>query len=178
MGESVTTRVEKQFRWRAMDGRVYKLADMETSHVFNSMKMIFNHLAEIYGARPIWFTKRYSTTEGYFADIRVDPKPLASTVGMFVREIERRGDLPQRYLQPYREILEQIVKSPRLIEDTNRLPSPKKRPETQRERDLREDGFHVDFMGNMESDSPFIGTFQEVPNMGIIHEDDMFEEDY
>ena len=95
-----------QFLWRTMDGRTLTLAQMETKHIFNSMKMIFNHIAEAHGGHPVWFTKKYSD---YARDCRTNPKTHAETVAFFIFEIDRRGDLPEKYQLAYQDIKNQIV---------------------------------------------------------------------
>lgn len=113
------------FRWRTMEGEVLALDEMETSHVFNAMKMIFNHLAEAWGGRPVWFTKAYGD---YQDRAETDPAKLAGLVVFFIQEIERRGNLPDKYVEPYRSIVDQILPK---LEPAVRLmlpsPSPKRR---------------------------------------------------
>lgn len=115
------------FLWRTMEGETLALSEMETSHVFNAMKMVFNHLARVWGGRPVWFTKQYGD---YYANAQQDPARLAGLVVMFCNEIVRRGDLPEKYRDPFRTIIDQIV--PRLsIEERPKLlaPAPRRRIE-------------------------------------------------
>lgn len=93
------------FRWRTREGVIMRLADMETSHVFNSMKMIFNHLAAAHGAEPVWFKHHYSD---YKQHAKTTPNLMAAVCMFFIREIELRGDLPAAYRIPYTQILNQI----------------------------------------------------------------------
>jgi hypothetical protein len=103
------------FRWKCMDGRVITLAEMETKHIFNSMKMIFNHLAEAHGGEPVWFIKRYRDYERRCAE---SPLAQAEVIVLFLLEIERRGNLPEQYREPYSRIVEQIIPMQRRIEDS------------------------------------------------------------
>lgn len=98
--------LSNSFKWRTQDGRVLWLHEMKTSHIFNSMKMLFNHIAEAYGATPIWYQHSY---EGFKKSAKNRPKDLARVVAVFCYEIERRGDLDQKYWEPYRLIMEQIL---------------------------------------------------------------------
>jgi hypothetical protein len=119
--------IESGFLWRTMEGELLALDQMETSHVFNSMKMIFNHLAKVWGGRPVWFTKEYSD---YHERSETDPARLAGLVVFFCNEITRRGDLPEKYREPFRAIVDQIV--PLLeLEDRPKLltPAPRRRIE-------------------------------------------------
>jgi hypothetical protein len=93
------------FRWRTMEGETLTLPQMETKHIFNSMKMCFNHLAEVWGGKPVWFVQEYPD---YFDQAKAAPAHLAGVIVMFLAEIERRGDLPEKYLEPYRAIVDQI----------------------------------------------------------------------
>ena len=45
--------------WHTMDGREMRIDEMDTSHIFNSMKMIFNHMADMFQGEPIWYVKKY-----------------------------------------------------------------------------------------------------------------------
>lgn len=94
------------FRWQCMDGRILTLDEMETKHIFNSMKMIFNHLAEAHGGEPVWFERHYEVYEEMCERF---PQAQAEIIMLFLIEIERRGDLPEFYHEPYRQIKEQIV---------------------------------------------------------------------
>jgi hypothetical protein len=93
------------FLWRTMEGEVLTLEQMETKHLFNSMKMCFNHIAEVYGGRPVWFKHSYSD---YFERARLEPVTVAGYVVIFMKEIDRRGDLPAKYHAPYADIVSQI----------------------------------------------------------------------
>jgi hypothetical protein len=98
--------IAEAFRWRSMDGRVLYLREMKTSHIFNSMKMVFNHIAEEYGGRPVWYVHPYA---GVKDEVRRRPREQARLVALFCYEIEARGDLPERYEDPYNEIMSQIL---------------------------------------------------------------------
>lgn len=96
----------QDFRWRTMDGDILTLDEMATKHIFNSMKMCFNHLAAAWGAKPVWFVKHY----GDYASAAVrEPRQLAWLVVFFILEIDRRGDLPERYSEPYQQIKDQLT---------------------------------------------------------------------
>jgi len=109
----------KNFKWKTMEGQVLTMSEMETGHIFNSMKMIYNHIAEQYGCQLVWFTKKYP---GYNEKARHDPKKLAMVVALFCYEIERRGDLPNKYFFPYWEIVNAILKTKKLRAAALQLP--------------------------------------------------------
>jgi len=96
------------FRWRCKSGLVLRLEEMETRHIFNAMKMLYNHLAVHYGLQPVWFQRQYSDVH---QQAMLDSEQLAGVVMLFISEIERRGDLPDKYKVPYREIVTNILRS-------------------------------------------------------------------
>lgn len=93
------------FRWRTAEGEVLTLQEMDTKHIFNSMKMCFNHLAEQFGGRPVWFNRQYGDYQRMAEEM---PDLLAAITVFFVEEIERRKDLPEKYKHPYQQIVAQI----------------------------------------------------------------------
>lgn len=93
------------FRWKTMEGNLLTLAEMKTSHIFNAMKMIFNHLAALHGGNPIWFEKKYID---YKEKAKTQPNYLAALILFFIQEIEQRKNLPDKYKTPYLQILNQI----------------------------------------------------------------------
>jgi len=68
--------------WTTAEGETMLLCDMETTHLFNSMKMCFNHLAVMWGGKPVWFTKQYCDIG---AQAVMGPEFLAKSV-VFSRE--------------------------------------------------------------------------------------------
>lgn len=104
----VKLEVEKlDFRWKTMSGDVLTLSEMKTGHIFNSMKMIYNHLASSLDLPTIWFVHEYSD---YHLWSKTIPKKIAKTMLLFIYEIEKRGDLPEKYKQPYSIIIGVIMK--------------------------------------------------------------------
>mgnify|MGYP003963164499 CR=1 FL=1 len=91
---------KEDFSWRTQDGDILLLEEMDTKHVFNSMKMIYNHLASRYNKETVWFTKFYTD---YAYDF--DSFDMALTICIFYEEIEKRGNLPMKYAQPYYKIV-------------------------------------------------------------------------
>lgn len=110
-----------EFRWTTMEGETLSVHEMETRHIFNSMKMIFNHIAHVYGGKPVWFQKFY---DAYEERARRDPKKLARQVAMFCWVIQQRGDLPEKYIPPYIQIVNQILDIRDLKQAALSLPEP------------------------------------------------------
>jgi hypothetical protein len=90
------------FRWQTMQGQVLTLDQMSDRHLFNCLKMLYNHVAEQYGLPTVWFNHKY---EGYVARAQLIPKELALQMCVFIHSIEVRGTLPQKYWEPYQQIL-------------------------------------------------------------------------
>lgn len=44
-GKAMTTEIATSYKWRTHDGRIISPAEMDTPHLFYSVRMIFNHLA-------------------------------------------------------------------------------------------------------------------------------------
>jgi hypothetical protein len=98
----------EEFLWSTQEGEILSLAEMETKHCFNAAKALFNAVAEAWGGRPVWYVKKYPD---YQRSARQDPQEFLKPFRIFYAEIERRGDLPEKYYAPWREIKEQIFGS-------------------------------------------------------------------
>jgi len=94
-----------QMKWRTMDGQILTPSEMATSHLFNSVKMIYNHLAEEFDRPTIWFTKKHVQ---YQAAAQLNPRALAETLRNLIIELERRNDLPPKYHGPYTVIKNEL----------------------------------------------------------------------
>jgi hypothetical protein len=93
------------FRWCTSEGQILTLQEMDTKHIFNCMKMCFNHLATLHGGEPVWFTRVYLD---YLQHAALSSGQLVGLVVFFAEEIERRGDLPSKYWAPFTEIMRQV----------------------------------------------------------------------
>jgi hypothetical protein len=99
-------KIKKSFRWKTMQGEVLTLDEMDTKHVFNSLKMCYNHLADRFNKPVFWFNNKYSD----YIDMAIhDPDKLALICVVFLLEIEKRTDLPIKYNWIYRKIKENIT---------------------------------------------------------------------
>ena len=94
--------------WCCMDGRVLPIGDMDTRHLFNAMKMLFNHIAEAHGGIPVWFTKTYEDYQRKARGDVTDLREMALLCAVFAVEIELRGDLDPQYWKPYDDITGQM----------------------------------------------------------------------
>jgi hypothetical protein len=96
---------EYGFIWSTMDGTHLRIYQMETSHIFNCAKLLYNHLADAYGLPTVWFKKRYAD----FAErAREIPDRELYSMLCFIKEIEKRKNLPEKYHKPYMDILANI----------------------------------------------------------------------
>lgn len=90
------------FSWQTMTGEVLTLDQMSDRHQFNCLKMLYNHIAKQYGLPTVWFNHEY---ENYLDMAQLIPKDLALQMCVFIHSIEVRGTLPQKYWEPYEQIL-------------------------------------------------------------------------
>lgn len=92
--------------WTTKEGERIAIADMETAHLFNAMKMSFNHLAEAHGGIPVWFKHQY---RDFRLIARHHSKTLATYVIAMLWELDRRTDLPAQYVLPLVQIRNQLM---------------------------------------------------------------------
>lgn len=100
--------------WVTATGKRIPITQMGTTHLFNAMKMVFNHLAETYGGEPVWFQHKY--TDVAREAVRAGNK-LACAVVMMLRELDTRDDLPPHYVLPLELMRAQLPKSQRRLKD-------------------------------------------------------------
>lgn len=101
--------VKADFKWKTKEGPVLELCQMDTKHLFNSMKMMFNHLAAVHGGMPVWFVNQW---DDWFVRAKRDPNGVAKRVCQLMAEIEERGDLPTKYHASYNAIRIQVCGEP------------------------------------------------------------------
>jgi len=99
---------KKDFKWKTMKGEILTLDEMKNSHIFNCFKMIYNHIAEKYKLPTVWFMQKY---KDYKIKAVTIPKKLMMTMCIFIKEIEERGDLPEKYILPYSCIIDSLMKA-------------------------------------------------------------------
>lgn len=97
---------EDTFIWQTKSGLKLRIGDMETSHIFNTVKMLFNHLAVRHGGDPVNFEFHYGKFSRWS---REDPQGTAAIVIFFIEEILRRNDLPKEYHSRFIQITNQIL---------------------------------------------------------------------
>lgn len=106
----------KEWRWKTAIKQYLTLQQMETDHIFNSMKMLYNHLADELGEETVWFSQEYV---GFSLMAVESPDWMAFHILLFIKEIESRGDLSLKYRGAYEEIVSRIMR--RQLGDTTRL---------------------------------------------------------
>ena len=95
----------REIDWKCHDGRILLLCEMETLHIYNVMKMCFNHLADAHGGTPIQFTRVWGDYKFYAL---MTPNVLIKRLLRFVSEIEERGNLPEHLQTDFNDIRAQI----------------------------------------------------------------------
>lgn len=95
------------FRWHTQTGDKLKLSEMDTRHIFNSMKMLYNHFTLHYSElEPINFTIKH---RGFANKALSIPQTMLETLILFIAEIERRSDLPMTFKDNYRRIIHELM---------------------------------------------------------------------
>jgi len=84
-----------------MQGEILDTSQMDTSHLFNSVKMMYNHLAELVGFPTFWFTKQYKVI---YKLCEEDPQKHINVLKGLVIELEKREDMEDRYIEVYSHI--------------------------------------------------------------------------
>jgi hypothetical protein len=78
---------------------------MNTAHLFNAMKMCFNHLAVEHGGEPVWHEHVYSN---FVYAAETVPHQLAFIVVKMLEELDTRTNLPEEMVQPLALIRNQV----------------------------------------------------------------------
>jgi hypothetical protein len=105
----------KGFAWTTVEGKKIPLKQMETKHLFNSMKMIYNHVALNYNRKVIG---SFKFQPGKAKSIAKNPAPFIKTCLIFINELEHRN-IPYFFRRDYKQILRQVFKT-KLIEDVEK----------------------------------------------------------
>jgi hypothetical protein len=82
--------------WRGMD-----INEMHTSHVFNTFKMLYNHMAEGVGFPTYRMTRRYNDIRNLWIN---NPNYMLDLLKVFAREVVKRKDLSQYHSTTFERI--------------------------------------------------------------------------
>tara|TARA_R100000781_G_scaffold22286_1_gene16577 strand:+ start:1184 stop:1618 length:435 start_codon:yes stop_codon:yes gene_type:complete len=80
------------------DGTTLKADEMETKHLFNCIKMWYNHLAVIVGFQDIWFGKKKAHI---FHTWENEPQKGIDILKRYMYEFEKRDDKEPQALEKY-----------------------------------------------------------------------------
>jgi len=80
------------------DGTTLENKEMETGHLFNCIKMWYNHLAVIVGFQEIWFNKKNSRI---FHTWQTEPQKGIDILKKYMYEFEKRKDVNNNINQKY-----------------------------------------------------------------------------
>jgi hypothetical protein len=103
------------WRWRSMDGEFWTIDTMESDHMLNVTKMLYNELAERQGLRIV-----NRTINGLTSGLRTNRERL-ETVLMLLDELQHRTDLPRKMEDDLKRIEIEIGS---LAKSMNRSKSP------------------------------------------------------
>lgn len=98
---------KETFTWRTKDGRTVRIPDMDTTHLFNTAKLLLNkfsseQIANLYRRGPNSYACQAKNGQ---------------TIFFFVWEIENRDDLPPKYRIAYQQMLERIFDPQFIFQD-------------------------------------------------------------
>lgn len=96
---------KEEFIWTNKDGKKILLSEMETSYLFNCMKMLYNCLAYEFGYKIIgdfnYSTHEYFLTEEHGFSVF----SILWKIKVLTNEIETRKNLPNNYHKDYFKML-------------------------------------------------------------------------
>lgn len=75
--------------------------EMHTSHVFNTFKMLYNHMAEGVGFPTYRMTRRYNDIRNLWIN---NPNYMLDLLKVFAREVVKRKDLSQYHSTTFERI--------------------------------------------------------------------------
>ena len=78
------------YMWKSKDKGFIHLDNMDTNHIFNCLKMLYNHIANMIGAPRVMFTKEY---EDLYKNWLESPDVIIDYMKAFIITIEKRQDL-------------------------------------------------------------------------------------
>ena len=78
-------RIKEAMLWRTMNGEILNIREMKTGHLFNSVKMIYNHMAELIGFPTFWFSNKYESHTKRWIE---DPEAQLNTLKEMVEELD------------------------------------------------------------------------------------------
>lgn len=109
--------------WRTAQGKLIALSDMETSHVWNTAKMLYNQLADEYGFEPIYRSNRYIDFEVLAEE---DPEAVARAIYSLAVELSKRTDRKPYMVIPMQKLQEALpnAESPDLAEGYDAISNP------------------------------------------------------
>ena len=93
-----------QFIW-INQGQARKVCELHTSHIFNILKMLFNHVAVIHEWGNPVDMKRVVLLPQWFYD---EPRHVGNVISMLAVEVDLRGDLEDQHLEAYARIMNQL----------------------------------------------------------------------
>tara|TARA_R100000458_G_C8238243_1_gene217997 strand:+ start:620 stop:1069 length:450 start_codon:yes stop_codon:yes gene_type:complete len=92
---------EKGLFWQTMEGYILHTSQMKTSHLFNSVKMIYNHMAQLIGFPTFWFNKEYEKWNEIWIN---EPEQTLESLKIMIEELETRTDWDENQKSTYMSI--------------------------------------------------------------------------
>lgn len=101
----------KNFRWRTKNSQYLALSQMETKHLFNSMKLVYGRAAEFYHMPTMWGKEVPKQRRGRPVEFRGTAREYAQTTVLFLKKIEQRGNLHPGYAVEFETMKDAIMES-------------------------------------------------------------------
>ena len=77
----------KDYIWVTADNKEIDIREMKTRHLFNTLKMLYNHLARLSSLPEVWFSKEYNL----FYDMwNKKPQKMINMMKLMIEEMESR----------------------------------------------------------------------------------------
>ena len=77
----------KDYIWVTADNKEIDIREMKTGHLFNTLKMLYNHLARLSSLPEVWFSKEYNL----FYDMwHKKPQKMINMMKLMIEEMEKR----------------------------------------------------------------------------------------
>ena len=78
----------KDYIWVTADNKLIDIREMESGHLFNILKMLYNHLARLSSLPEVWFSKEYD----YFYNLWLDnPQEMIAVMKVMIDAMEIRA---------------------------------------------------------------------------------------
>ena len=119
----------KDYIWVTADNKLIDIREMDSGHLFNILKMLYNHLARLGSLPEVWFSKEY---DFFYKMWNQEPQQMINMMKLMIEEMEKRiktGDLSGGRLFGYEiirisltgELHSKIIKTVKQLEERKEI---------------------------------------------------------